>query len=620
MARLPRRSIWEPLLLFALPFALYAGSLSFGLIGYDDTRYYLVNPAIRDPSDPFSLWTHSFYSDYMPLTQLTWWLDLLLFGDQAWWGARLHGLVWFGIGTLGVRALVSRVTGRRELAFAVALLFALHPVCAHSLLWLAQRKNLVAFAFSIWAVERYVAAREDAGARPSLGRVGAAFALTGLALLSKAHAVAVPALCAAWELARGRGPWSARGLALAPVTLAAAAFVAANLFGLRADLGGAPDGGGVLARALADGPILLRYLRLVFAPLDLSSAPTVSFFYAVDDAPGLLGLAAWAGFAAIAAATSALAREPRLVAWGWLFGLAGLLPALDLVAQPQPMADQYLLWALPGWLCAGALVAERVLAAPPAFLRAAYLVTAVAFAFVALQRTSEYASPRALFEATLVHQPDAALGWSEYARALRAEGDVAPQEVGAAALKALTRPDAQRILEIDRPALIKEAALSMHAAGKEEEAWSFLERETSKLSPPVAPLGDLEKADFALRTGRPERAVVLLAPAFAAVPRSVVATLRRECRSGARLPHQIESQMALSLYGDAADREFNRRAILRQLELYARAQLESGRPEIAFDAAAVLVHVAPDYRPGREVLAASYRALGVRFDEDALGL
>jgi tetratricopeptide (TPR) repeat protein len=616
----PHHLRWIPLpaiALVALPILLYLPSLGYGLLGYDDARYYLVNRALRGAGGLVALFTRPFYSDYMPVTQLTWWLDLAAFGDRSFAGARVQGLLWFGAGALAVRALVARVSGRRGLAFAVALLYALHPVASHSILWLAERKNLVALALALWAVERYVASREAAEPRRRPARGAAAWALATLALLAKPHAVAVPGMLLAWELCLGRGGPRARAFALAPITLTTGLFVLVSLGWLRADLAQEPLGGSRGAALLASAPIVLRYALHTVAPFDLSLEPSPSFFYAVNEDPGAWGWAA--GILLVALCAGALRPGgAAALRWGWLFGLAALLPALNLVAQPQPMADQYHLWALPGWLLALALLAERALGSLRA--RAGLLAcAALLLAFLSWRRTPEYASAEVLFEATARREPQSSLAWAEIARtALRSDEPRARLRAGPAALAALAQGDAHRILPMDRPVLAREAALELYRAGEGARAKALLEAELARLPPEAAPLGAIERADFEIRTGRPELAVGLLAPAFESVPPSVVATLRGRCRSGRVLPHELEPLLGIGLSGDDADRAFNREAILRRLQLLAAAQRALGRPEEAFDVAAFLVNVAPDFRPGREVLRGVYADLGVRLAEGAL--
>jgi hypothetical protein len=144
-----------------LPLLLYAGTLRYPLLGVDDGLYYFSNSALhggRWPG-PVAVWRGLFSNEYFPVTATTLWVDLALFGPDIGWGARLHQLLWFGLGALAVRALVLRITQRKNLALTVAALYLVHPVCTESALWLGQRKNLVAFALAFWSVERYVAAR-----------------------------------------------------------------------------------------------------------------------------------------------------------------------------------------------------------------------------------------------------------------------------------------------------------------------------------------------------------------------------------------------------------------------------------------------------------------------------
>lgn len=302
----------QAVLLVVLPILLYLPSLGFGLLGYDDDAYYLQNPDLRldGLAGLAAVWKHVYYSDYMPLTQLTLWLDAKLFGVEQFWGARLHGLLWFGAGTLALRALVARITGRPGLAFAAALLYALHPVCAPSVLWLAERKNLVCFALMLWSAERYVKAREHNNA--TLGAV--AFLLCAAALLAKVQALVLPGLLVAYEILL-RGERLYRGLKWwGPFALLCGAFLALNLMYVRDDAAHVVAGGSRVAAIATDGPILLHYLWNTVCPLNLA------FFYMVRELPAssTIGWAAWAGFLAISGLLLWLARERAQFAFFWI--------------------------------------------------------------------------------------------------------------------------------------------------------------------------------------------------------------------------------------------------------------------------------------------------------------
>ncbi|MCZ7646883.1 MAG: hypothetical protein M5U26_16610 [Planctomycetota bacterium] len=282
----PGARAWLRLAPAVLPFLLYAPALGFGLLGYDDVYYYRLNAPLRGGAwrGLFELWAAPLYSDYFPLTQLTLWLDLAVGGERFWF-ARLHAIAWLAAGALGLRASIERLTGRPGLALTVATLYAVHPAAGGSVLWLAQRKNLVALALCLWSFERYLAAGTSADRGAAWKARGASFGLAAAALLAKSHAVALPAALLAYEGLLGRGSWARRLARVGPFAAAAAGMVAANLLWIRDDLGGALLGGGRLEALAADGPIVLRYLSLF-------AMPTLSFFYQVAE-PGAASAWGW---------------------------------------------------------------------------------------------------------------------------------------------------------------------------------------------------------------------------------------------------------------------------------------------------------------------------------------
>jgi hypothetical protein len=211
--------VWhELLLLAAVPFLLYAASFSYGLVDPDDELYFRLNPAWQQGPwrGAAEVWKAPYLHDYFPVTQTTIWLDVALFGTEHFTGARVHALLWFIAGVWAVRAFVLALTGSRALGCTVALLYAVHPVCGHAVMWLSERKNLVALALSLWSVERYVSARQAPFAERRWTLWGLSWALFVLALLAKPHAVAIPVGLALYEVVLGRGPWRNRAGWLTP--------------------------------------------------------------------------------------------------------------------------------------------------------------------------------------------------------------------------------------------------------------------------------------------------------------------------------------------------------------------------------------------------------------------
>jgi hypothetical protein len=619
-----RWGVWpERLLIALLPFLLYAESLGFPLLGLDDQMYYLANPALHGGGwrGLAEIWTTSTLSDYAPIGQLTIWLDLAIAGSDHWWFARLHGLAWFALGALGVHALVLRLTASRGLALAVGLVYAVHPVNAQSVLWLAERKNLVSFALAMWCVERYVAVRRGQAGWPALL---VAWTCGIAAVLAKPHAIALPAMLAAYELCLETGTWRSRLLRLALPFAAVAAFTLLNIGFVRTDLHRAPLGGSLGAALLADGPILLRYLWHTVKPTGLT------IYYAVCETP-LRDLAlvagAWAAVAAVVGLSLIPGRTRRLVAFAWLFAAAALAPALNLVPQLAPMTDHYQQWALPGLLLIACLLADDLLGRSSAASdrRAAPLVLAGAAVFMAalsLARVPEFADKTRLFAAAVKKQPDSAINWTLHAFCLLDAADPALRaQAGPAAAQALACADQARIFPIDRLSIVVIAAVSLHERGRREEAAALVEREAALLTSD-ADIG-IVRGEVALRTGQPALAVAALAKLFTPPLQAVAAQLRSRCRDGSVLPDAMPPLVDIAQQGGALADQATRTTWLqaqdRLLASLAAAHLANGDAEHAFDVAAVLVNLDPGFATGRQLLAAAYRRLGVPAAADRLG-
>jgi hypothetical protein len=607
-------SWWVRALLVVLPCLLYAESLSFGLLELDDHLYYLHNRALHDGGwrGLIELWSTSAMSDYAPVSQLTLWLDLAVAGHEHWWFARLHGLAWFALGTLGVHALVLRLTADRGLAVAVAALYALHPVCGQSVLWLAERKNLVSFALAMWCVERYLAAvRDGQGAKAWIAALACGLA----AILAKPHAVALPAMLVAYEVALGQGAWRPRLARLGIATAIAIAFVIVSVGLIRSDLQRQHLGGGLGAAILADGPILVRYLQHTLMPSRLT------VYYAVPEtlAPGP-ALAAWAVVAAVVGLSLIPRGSRRLVGFAWLFAAAALSPALNLAPQLAPMTDHYQQWALPGLLLVVCALVEEALRRIPAgsgarVARLALAGAALYAAVLSLARVPEFASKARFASAAVQKEPESGINWSLYAFTLATSPEPAERKrAGAAALRALACADAERIFPEERIIAIIEAVVSLREQGRNDEAAAVLARETGSL----AKAGDSRHsaeaitAQVEMRTGHPDRAVAALTAVFTPLLQQAATELRAHCRTGAVLPDAVPPLVAAASGSrDTMTALTDELAEQRLLWSLSTAYLASGDAERAFDVAAVMVNRRPADLSGRKALSAAYRRLGL---------
>ncbi len=596
-------------LIVALALLLYSGALGYPLIGLDDVGYY-GNSALAGGGwrGLAAMWTTMAMSDYAPVSQLTVWADLAIAGEH-WWFAHLQQILWFALGGCAVHALALRLGVRPGPAAAVALLYILHPLGGESVLWLAERKNLVALALCLWCVERYAAAVQGGSWRAA----AAAWALGACALLAKPHAVCLPLLLTACEIALGVAPWRRRLLRLAPPALLVAVYVAVQLLYLRSDLDRSFLAGSRLGALAVDGQILLRYLAEVVLPSQLTI-----YYSAPESVEGVRAALAWAGVLTLVAVSLMPRRTRALSACAWLGAGGALAPALNLVPQLAPCADHYLLWALP-WLLLLLVVHTELLLgrrAETAGSRPSMLLCGGAglyLGLLALVRLPEFASREALFRAAVRHQPDCGIGWAQYIVSnAQHGGDLS--RLYPAATRALQCADSGRILPEDRAMVIVLSALALNKAGDATGADALVEREVARLPVDSWGFADIVRAQVALRSGAPVRAVALLQRFYPQELRAAAGVLRTRCRGGGELPDAIPPLIDFAILGGAAvvdsiNLEHGRDNYQRQLQTLAFAYLASGELEPAFDVAALALNMAPGSAEARQLLITIARKL-----------
>jgi Flp pilus assembly protein TadD len=310
-----------------------------GFVNLDDDAYVLGGFVSRGFTAPGVVWTltsvHS--SNWHPLTTFSHMLDVQLFGLNAapmhWENVLLH---------LANAALVFAVwramTGTFWRAFAVAALFALHPLRVESVAWISERKDVLSTFFWLLGLLAYVRWQRA----PSRGRYALVALALVLALLSKPMAVTFPCtllLLDYWPLARwprqtwrelGREKWPLFALVVAHsvVTFLVQSGSGAANYAARIPLG-ERIGNAFVSYA--------RYLGKTVWPETL--APL--YFH-----PGRWPLPVLVGSLALLALVSWLAWRGREThRWflvGWLWFLGTLVPVIGLVqVGAQSMADRY---------------------------------------------------------------------------------------------------------------------------------------------------------------------------------------------------------------------------------------------------------------------------------------
>jgi len=297
---------------------------------------------------------------------------------------RACGIALHAVNACLVYRVAQRLNAKPVAAFLAALLFALFPAHAETMIMSAFKGNLFAFAFSIASLLCWTRALE----RGSKTAVAGAFAFFGLALASKETGLLTPGLLAAYSLlfARRTRPDLQRRAGLG-FALASACYLFWRFRGL--------DTGPMPAVPRPHAVLFGWYVKTLLWPHPLCRerlAPEGSKWLAFA---GLFAAAAWAA-----------RRRPEV-----LFGLAllalGLTPFLQRAQyhMDSPVADRYLYMSAAGFALSLALAARGPAAT------AALATVALLWGGLTLQRNLLYRDTRALLEQTVACAPDHFKAW-----------------------------------------------------------------------------------------------------------------------------------------------------------------------------------------------------------------
>jgi len=329
-----KSTLWIYGLLLAATFAVYAQTIHFDFVNFDDPDYVTANPHVRGgfiAANVAWAFTSGDAANWFPLTRLSHMLDYQLFGMAGGWH-HLSNVVLHAASVLLLLAFLHRATRRLWLSAWVAFLFALHPLHVESVAWVAERKDVLSTTFAMLALWSYVRWAEQPSPRRYL-LVMAAFAL---GLTAKPMIVTLPLLFVLldiWPL--GRGPrWREK------IPLFAMAAASAVITFLVQQAGGA-------VRTAEQFPLPLRlenaavscvvYLFQWFWPARLAV-----FYPYPAEIPLWQAAAATIAIAAVSiVALRSIRRRPYL-AVGWFWYLIMLAPVIGMVqVGAQARADRY---------------------------------------------------------------------------------------------------------------------------------------------------------------------------------------------------------------------------------------------------------------------------------------
>jgi tetratricopeptide (TPR) repeat protein len=135
------------LVIFTL--VVFSQTASHQFINFDDPGYLTNNPVVKGGISVAGFawaFTATAMSNWHPLTWLSHMTDVQLFGMNPA-GHHLMSVFFHALAALLLFLLLSRITGAIWRSFAVAALFALHPLHVESVAWVAERKDVLSCVF-----------------------------------------------------------------------------------------------------------------------------------------------------------------------------------------------------------------------------------------------------------------------------------------------------------------------------------------------------------------------------------------------------------------------------------------------------------------------------------------
>lgn len=186
---------------FILGFVVFAPTLFFDFLNWDDMDFIVKNPLIKDLSRNgiiriFS--TPEANANYSPLVLLSWAINYELYGLNAF-SFHLTDVILHALNGFLCFSIIYRLSKDKNLALFVSIFFAIHPLAVEPVAWLTGRKDNLYVFFQLLAILFYLKNKIN----PSRIKKVLIILFFGCALLSKTVAITFPFLLIIIDLYQG---------------------------------------------------------------------------------------------------------------------------------------------------------------------------------------------------------------------------------------------------------------------------------------------------------------------------------------------------------------------------------------------------------------------------------
>lgn len=215
-----RRGVLVSAALVAMTVFVYWQTAGFTFVAIDDETYLMARPHLWDGLTLENLgWAFSttYFSNWHPLTWLSYLLDMELFGHEDPGAFHLTNVVLHVANILLLFILFRQMTGDFWQSAFVAAVFAVHPLRVESVAWVSERKDVLSTLFGFLSLIAYTHYAQQ-GQRKWFWMAWVAYALS---LMAKQTLVTLPFLFLLldyWPLARMKSGTPAADAEPSPTT------------------------------------------------------------------------------------------------------------------------------------------------------------------------------------------------------------------------------------------------------------------------------------------------------------------------------------------------------------------------------------------------------------------
>ena len=143
--------------LFVVTWIVYAQTLRFDFVNYDDPRYIYQNTRITDGISVANVawaFSHIHSENWHPLTTITHMLDCQLHGLKAGWH-HFSNVLFHSFAVVLLFVALKHMTFALWRSAFVSAVFAVHPLHVESVAWIAERKDVLSAFFFMLTLLAY---------------------------------------------------------------------------------------------------------------------------------------------------------------------------------------------------------------------------------------------------------------------------------------------------------------------------------------------------------------------------------------------------------------------------------------------------------------------------------